>query len=90
MLAVVSNKQDLVPFLVEFGENPECFTPDYHETALSLACSQSFRQTVKYLCEHIPKVGIDPTLRTKAAVHWICQSKDPEIVKISSSKSKNY
>lgn len=82
MLAIATNEQDLVPFLVECGENPEYSTPERHETALSLACYQSFRQTVKYLCEHMSKVDIDPTIRAKAAVHWICQSNDPEIVKI--------
>ena len=89
MLAIASNEQDAVPLLAESGENLEYTTPNTSETALSLACFQSFRPTVKYLCEHMTKVDIDPSLRAKAAVHWICQSKDPEIAKMVLAKGIN-
>ena len=34
-------------------------------------------------------IEIDQSIRAKAAVHWICQSKDPEIVKIVLNKGIN-
>lgn len=86
MLAIACNEQDLVPFLADCGENLEYVTPNTHETALSLACFQDSRLAVKYLCERMTNVDIDPAIRAKAAVHWICQSKDPEVVKMVLNK----
>lgn len=89
MLAIANNEFDAVPLLAESGENLEYVVPGTGETALSLACFVGHRLTVKYLCDHMTKVDIDPSFRTKAAVHWVCQSKDPEIVKMVLAKNIN-
>lgn len=50
-------------------------TEKYWETALSLACFNNNLPTVKYICDHIEKVDIDPSIQCEAAVHWIYKSK---------------
>lgn len=86
MMIIASDELDYVPTVVESGVDLEHMSKETYETALSLACLQSYRKTVKYLCDRMKNVDIDPSIRKRAAVHWICQSKDPEIAKFILAK----
>lgn len=88
MKAVICRAQGAVPLLIQHGEQPEFVSSDY-QTALSLACFINQPDIVKYLCDHMTQVDIDPNLQQKAAVHWICSSKNPEIVKMVLQKGIN-
>lgn len=89
MMAVACNAPEAVHLLVEYGEDLEYINEKTYETALTLACFQGFRSIVQYFCDRMNKVDIDPCVRKKAIVHYICDSKDPEIVKIVLSKGIN-
>ena len=88
MVAISNYHQDAVPLLVDSGENPDYVSPDF-QTALTLACFQSFPETVKYLCSKMNHIDIHPSLREKALVHWICSSKNPQIVRTVLEKDIN-
>lgn len=77
MMALFFDQQDLANFIIEYDENLEYVTPNTYETALSIACFLDLQQVVKNLCERMSNVDINPSIRAKAAVHWICISKDP-------------
>ena len=88
MKAVICRAQGAVPLLIQHGEQPEFVSSDY-QTALSLACFINQPEIVKYLCDHMTQVDLDPSIHQKAAVHWICSSRNPEIVKIVLQKGIN-
>ena len=81
MNAVSSRSEALVQYLLENGEDPYYMTDTFH-TALSAACLLNQENIVKLLCDHMDVVDIDPNLNERAAVHWICQSNNPEIVRM--------
>jgi ankyrin repeat protein len=83
MLAISSNEPKAIPLLLDSGEDPGFITAGY-ESALSLACFQgeSWIETVRLICDRVTNIDLDPTLKEKAAIHWACSSKSPEIVRI--------
>ena len=85
MKSIILRNESCVQYLLESGEDPNYIAKDY-QTALSLACFTNQENIVKLLCNHIDIVDIDPNLKQKAAVHWICESKNPEIVRMVLAK----
>lgn len=51
------------------------------------ACFQNFQETVKFLCDNMHNFDISNQLNKKAAVHWICGSRNIEIVKMVLDKN---
>lgn len=82
MLAVQQLQVEAIPLLLQAGESPSYITPS-GECALSQACFMNNVEIVKELCQHLSVSDIDNRqFRDKAAVHWICQSHNPEIARI--------
>jgi ankyrin repeat protein len=88
MLAIANRELDAVPVLLKCGEDPSYVTPRTNMSALFLACywGEEWIDVVKMLCERATKFDLDPGVKEKAAIHWACQSKSPEIVEIVVSK----
>ena len=93
-----------VPLLVENGEDPDEIIKKevegnnkekriVYKTALKSACEicdQKKRlEIVKYLCSKMKKVDLNENIKDSAAVHWICSTGDPEIVRIVLDKGIN-
>jgi ankyrin repeat protein len=88
MLAIMSCEMEAIPVLLDCGEDPSYVTPRGNMSALFLACfmGDAWVDVIKMLCERVTKLDLDPGLREKAAIHWACQSKSPEIVEAIVSK----
>ena len=82
MMAIANLERDAVPMLLEYGEDPNYITNKDHHSALFLACflGKEWLDTVKLLCEKATKIDLDPGINDKAAIHWACSSKSPEIL----------
>lgn len=87
MTAIANGNQEAVPLLFEYGDKLDHVVENTGETALSLACFQNFQETVKFLCDNMHNIEISNQLNKKAAVHWICGSKNIEIVKMVLDKN---
>ena len=53
-----------------------------HETALSIACIMRNTKIVKMLVNEMTFIDLPVDIRAKGAVHWLCESGDPEIASI--------
>ena len=53
-----------------------------HETALSIACLMKNTQAVKMLVNEMTFIDLPADITAKGAVHWLCESGDPEIALI--------
>ena len=86
MLALVNNKPDAVPILID-AKVDLAYIDSENQTALSIACFQGQKEVVKLICSHLENIDLPPEIHAKAAVHWLCQSKDPEIAEIMLAKN---
>ena len=92
--AIISRFPAAVPLLVEAGEDPSEFqkkpkSEDW-ESPLSYACRYGFVDCVRYLCSKIEKIepsDEDKNYRGKSAVHWGCESQNPEILQMILEKN---
>lgn len=85
MHAISNNNDAATQLLLERGDDFE-YVSKTNDNALSLACYLKKRSVVKYLCDHMTEIDIDPSLQRRAAVHWICLSGDVQIVKMVLAK----
>lgn len=81
MLALINNKPDAIPLLIDAGVDLSFISAD-NQTALSLACFQGQTEIVRLICQKLDNIDLPPTIKSKAAVHWLCESKSPEIARI--------
>lgn len=86
MLAIMNNKPDAVPMLIDANVDLSVINNDY-QTALSLACFQGQTDVVRLICEKLDDIDLPANIKQQAAVHWLCQSKDPEIARIMLEKN---
>jgi ankyrin repeat protein len=88
MLAIANGEMAAIEILLNYGEDVSYVTPRTRESALFLACFQgeSWLDTIKLLCEKATKLDLEPNENEKAAIHWACGSKSPEIVEVVVSK----
>jgi ankyrin repeat protein len=84
MHAIANNEMEAIPLLLDSGEDPAFISARTHESALFLACFQGeqWLPVVKLICERTTKLDLDPLIIEKAAIHWACSSKCPEIVRV--------
>lgn len=91
MLAITNREPNAIHFLIEAGYPVNYISPT-NETAISLACFSKSSldgvdgkgtalRIIKLLLEHTVTVDIPPETKAMAAVHWICQSADPNIAR---------
>jgi ankyrin repeat protein len=81
MLAVINNQTEAVSLLLKSKCDPDARTKE-NDTALSLACFMPNYEAVKMIAEVLVEVDIPDDIKDVAAVHWICQSRDPRIAEI--------
>jgi ankyrin repeat protein len=81
MLAINASERDAIPLLLDCGENPSYINPR-RMSALFLACWQGkeWLDVVQLICRKATKLDLDEGIKHKAAIHWACSSKCPEIV----------
>jgi ankyrin repeat protein len=72
---------DFVPLLFSYGCDPHAITP-HGETALSMACKLGGVDVVRALLNCLLRVDLDPAFDWPSAIHWACQSLNPEIVEM--------
>ena len=81
MYAILNNLDEAVPFLLESGFRPDEISGT--DTALSIACFASMNlDTIRLLCQYSKQIDLPQTMHINSAVHWICQSCNPDIVRI--------
>ena len=86
MVALVNNKPDAVPLLIDAKVDLGFINSEY-QTALSIACFQNQKEIVKLICAKLDNIDLPPEYKAPGAVHWLCQSKDPEIAEIMLAKN---
>lgn len=90
MVAIKNNQPEAVHLLIDAGEDPDIKIKDLYiffkwKCALSTACFNHVDgkvEFVRYLLSKISEIDIPSLEQKEAAVHWICRSKSPEIVKM--------
>jgi len=87
MLAIISGQVDAIPLL--YHTCPDITVPVDDKTALSVACFLDNPAAVKLLVSHYNSIDVKPDHKGLAAVHWICQSRNPEIASLVLSKGIN-
>ena len=86
MLAIINSKFDAVPLLID-AKVDLGYINSNNLTALSIACMLGQKDIIKLICSKLDNIDLPPDVRAPAAVHWLCQSKDPEIAEIILSKN---
>ena len=87
MLAIKYNQASAIPLLLDAGIDPAERTPT-NETALFLNCFwMRDVNTTRLLCNRLVDIDIPANIKDKAAVHWLCMSKSPEIAAIMLEKN---
>ena len=90
MIAIINKHLlEIIQLLVENGEEPSKTTEIQIsenvrciETALTYACRTGSQEIVQYLCSKIDNIEVEPPTQSKTAVHWACESQNPEILRI--------
>ena len=87
MAAIASQTEAAVPVLLKTKCNLHYVTNSGH-TALSIACMVGMVSAVRMICDRMQSIDIPNHYYGKyeSAVHWMCSSGNPEIVKIMLDK----
>jgi ankyrin repeat protein len=82
MLAIANNERDAIPLLLESGEDPNYVTRGKYESALFLACFYGEFELIEYIADRTSQLDLDFSIQAKAAIHWACESKSPDVVRM--------
>ena len=82
MYAIINSIYEAIPFLLESGFSPDEISGT--DTALSIACFFGMQdlKTYQLLCQYSKNLDLPPSMHCGSAVHWICQTSNPDIVRI--------
>ena len=80
-IAISSKMINIVNFLLDSGCKLDYINSE-GETALSCACIIKNVQIVKLLCDRMTDIDIPITEPYGSAIHWMCRSGNPEIMRI--------
>ena len=80
-VAISAGMIDAVTLLLDSGCKLD-YINSSGETALSIACILGNVQIVKLLCDRMMDIDIPITEPYTSAVHWLCKSGNPEIMRI--------
>ena len=86
MNAIQYGFDNLIPFLIQNKPSSVYFFTIDNECPLSIACNCESVNTVQQICNVLVDIDLPRGSKGKCAVHWLCQSKSPEIAQIILSK----
>lgn len=79
MAAVMSLNINAVSLLLESGEDPDYFSPNYI-SALFIACTFKRFDIIKLLCNKMNVFDLPIIIREKSLIHYLCETCEPEII----------
>ena len=80
-IAISAHLTDAIPLLLDSEIRLDYMNPSY-DTALSIACLFDNVTAVKLICDKMIDIDIPITAKAPSAVHWMCRSGNPDIMRI--------